>query len=1135
MVKADVKHNYYTDLDLPSTCSIDEVKKQYRRLALLYHPDRNAGKEEEVVPKFQAIQTAHEVLSDPALKSKYDIDRRKAGLYPTFRPGQQTQQTPGTGAGAPYTATSAYPPPPRRTQPGTWQRAPPAATAPTGADRFANFTRGAPTARRDPTADRSSNFKAWQNLNTAQERQQQQQRAPPPSPQAPPQASPGRPRPPPRNDTKMPSEDEIRAGMNHRKPPAPPPPAFDADPTSARQTAWQAFQQSQSKAGVGRSNTTRTPKKPGFDPNAPGSDERPAGDSGYRHRSVDYGRNPSGAFPPPPPGPPPMSPTSPTATKSHADPLHPSRSHEQDTQAPYAEANRKRTPYTSFIGEKTPFARESPEGLRRTASTRDTTKLNVNGESAGRARSTSPLGRAHATMKGHGSSGDKAPNGIGGARKPFVNYSDSDMTDNGLSESESGSPVEMPSTKSAGGDGPSRPGTAPQNRTPFDRPMKVPTPPSLRRNKANGQLFNPPAQTDGAEAPGMQQKNGNNMYVPSPDPHDSVSARDGFSSDKMFAPFESKTWRKRMFGTTGTDSTLGAGRRVPVWAVPSSISPGRGEESRSRSAQETGRHASKLPGQAEKRAGPVYLAQAQEAAIAYVRVELEKSVGEVPNGLDMDVFLRLASIAHQGDSSGNLLLDKIMQRALALFPYFALHIKLEPNPCKNTTPNANRSHDNSFSFPFQQDMFSAQHAAKSRSEEQINTKFTPDGWSGQFGGTNGDYFSPPPPTGRKAGNASPGKRQKSGLRSATTPRGPPPGSNSTANVEPKGHAIDEKASAGEVKFSKEQWEKTFQDATWTWPPPPNVPASLSGQRSRVGGKKSSKANMRPASAGKGTREHPHVLDDDAPSQGDARGAGNEGIAGQEAEDDDKMDIDSTPPAQHHDKAPGPERSPTHEGAKEPRLYTVPPSPWRQQQQPQTQTNGHSHHRSTPGRLSADGGFKTNLDDLAHVEPINPSTHAAGLSSMADVHGTLPFPSQASSALPRLDKDVHDMRFNVPPVPKAPEPPSRLTKQSWHAFVNAFGAYLLAHHVFNSKMLEHFVACERSSQTQLSIGTGWLEATGDVAGGGGFGSYLRNSKEDEKVREVWALGCERHAEAVKGFEKIRERVRKLGAGGGLVDQ
>ncbi|KAI7556504.1 hypothetical protein KC346_g23469, partial [Hortaea werneckii] len=204
---------------------------QYRKLALLYHPDRNAGKEEEYVPRFQAIQTAHEILGDAGQKARYDADRRKAGLSATGGVGggggggssYNTRPSPAQPTGNPYKATSAYPPPPRRTQPGTWQR-----PQGFGADRN-NFPRSTPTARKDPAQDRTNMFKAWQNMNNPQDRQQQrttpgsassttaQTGASTPTPNRP------RPPPPPRPDPKMPSEEEIRAGMNYRKPP----PQFD--------------------------------------------------------------------------------------------------------------------------------------------------------------------------------------------------------------------------------------------------------------------------------------------------------------------------------------------------------------------------------------------------------------------------------------------------------------------------------------------------------------------------------------------------------------------------------------------------------------------------------------------------------------------------------------------------------------------------------------------------------------------------------------------------------------------------------------------------------------------------------------------------------------------------------------------
>ncbi|KAK0789907.1 hypothetical protein LTR02_010036 [Friedmanniomyces endolithicus] len=1066
MVKADIKHNYYTDLELPPACTIDDVKRQYRRLALIYHPDRNAGKEEEVVPKFQAIQTAHEVLSDPTLKFKYDSDRMKAGLYPSFRRAQQTpqQQQQPPPSSTPFPAASPYPPPPRRTQPGSWSRpqpattgAPPSGATPTGADRFSNFTRSAPTARRDPMADRSSNFKAWQNLNTAQERQQQQQSrfasagAPPTTGQQSPQPSPSRPRPPPRADTKLPSEDEIRAGMNYRKPA---PPQFDPDRADARQTAWQSFQQSHGTTpGVGRSNTSRgTPRKPGFDPNVPGSDERPAAESsGYtshRHRSEDFGRMPPGsAFPPPPPGPPPTSPTSPTAARhAFAETLRPSKSRGEDSQqAPYAEGTRTRTPYANFVGEKTQFAREPPEGLRRTASTHDTTKLNGNGGTPGRARSTSPMGRAK---------GNEHPQN--GGRKPFVEYSDSDVTDNGLSEDSDNQGEQQPPE--------SRPGTAPQSHTPSGRPKKVPTPPS-RHYQSN----------DGAdhETPGMQQKGSSkNMYVDDSDFSDPLH--------ETFKNFKSEEWRTRMFGTLPTyGAGLGNQRQsvpIPQWAFPSSVMPGSQRDSKgvkacgtsSDSSDETAqRNNARSAGVTGETPAPNW-----KSALFFVQQELEKRYGDVDEGLDMDVF----------------------------------------------------------TFPFNQDQFA--HASKSRSEEQINTKFTPEGWNGQFT-ASGDYFAPPQPStstpGRKA--VSPGKRQRSsGLRQSSASHGP---SNLSVNGTTDAHGTANGA-PGEVKFSKEQWEKTFQDASWSWPPPPppNVPASLAGKgASRAPGRKASKAAAR--SAASSSHEQPHFVDEDA--QADAVGPGT----GTDEADDDKMDIDSTPPAQHQDQVPAADSTPTqqHHGegnAKEARVYAVPPSAWRQQQ---TQTNGHAHHRSTSSRESengtSNGHFQTNLDDLANVEPLAPkSTNAAGLNSLSDVHSTLPFPSRASTTLPSRDDPKQTPQIQMPSLPKAPEPPTKLTKQSWHAFAAAFGAYLQAFHAFNTTMLQHFGSRERGAQDLMGAGMGWLEAAGDSADSVGFGGYLKGVREDERVRELWQVGCERHAEAVKGFEGVRERVRRVGAAGGL---
>ena len=61
---------YYEVLDISRTANGDEVKKAYRRLARRYHPDVNGKPEGEAC--FKRVNEAHEVLSDPEKRAKYD-------------------------------------------------------------------------------------------------------------------------------------------------------------------------------------------------------------------------------------------------------------------------------------------------------------------------------------------------------------------------------------------------------------------------------------------------------------------------------------------------------------------------------------------------------------------------------------------------------------------------------------------------------------------------------------------------------------------------------------------------------------------------------------------------------------------------------------------------------------------------------------------------------------------------------------------------------------------------------------------------------------------------------------------------------------------------------------------------------
>ena len=62
--------DYYELLGVSKNASPDEIKKQYKKMAMKYHPDRNKENKEAAASKFQEISNAYNVLTDPQ-KKKY--------------------------------------------------------------------------------------------------------------------------------------------------------------------------------------------------------------------------------------------------------------------------------------------------------------------------------------------------------------------------------------------------------------------------------------------------------------------------------------------------------------------------------------------------------------------------------------------------------------------------------------------------------------------------------------------------------------------------------------------------------------------------------------------------------------------------------------------------------------------------------------------------------------------------------------------------------------------------------------------------------------------------------------------------------------------------------------------------------
>ena len=82
--------DYYQILGVARNASEEEIKNVYRKLALIYHPDKNpsAG----AVEKFKQIRNAYDVLSNPQKRRMYDS--RGAGSMPNSGQGDQEQDKP---------------------------------------------------------------------------------------------------------------------------------------------------------------------------------------------------------------------------------------------------------------------------------------------------------------------------------------------------------------------------------------------------------------------------------------------------------------------------------------------------------------------------------------------------------------------------------------------------------------------------------------------------------------------------------------------------------------------------------------------------------------------------------------------------------------------------------------------------------------------------------------------------------------------------------------------------------------------------------------------------------------------------------------------------------------------------------
>ena len=90
--------DYYQVLGINKNASEDDIKKAYRKLARKLHPDVNPN-DKEAQAKFQKINEANEVLSDPLKRKKYDQYGENWEHGEEYEQARKAQRRPNNAGG----------------------------------------------------------------------------------------------------------------------------------------------------------------------------------------------------------------------------------------------------------------------------------------------------------------------------------------------------------------------------------------------------------------------------------------------------------------------------------------------------------------------------------------------------------------------------------------------------------------------------------------------------------------------------------------------------------------------------------------------------------------------------------------------------------------------------------------------------------------------------------------------------------------------------------------------------------------------------------------------------------------------------------------------------------------------------
>lgn len=90
-IVANVNKDYYSILGVAEEATSDEIKKAYRKLAIMYHPDKTKG-DKELEAKFKEATEAYQILSNEQTRKQYDEARKG-----NYDPNSSYSTSQGTG------------------------------------------------------------------------------------------------------------------------------------------------------------------------------------------------------------------------------------------------------------------------------------------------------------------------------------------------------------------------------------------------------------------------------------------------------------------------------------------------------------------------------------------------------------------------------------------------------------------------------------------------------------------------------------------------------------------------------------------------------------------------------------------------------------------------------------------------------------------------------------------------------------------------------------------------------------------------------------------------------------------------------------------------------------------------------